>query len=132
MISSSLPAHNVGCKTLTRSINQPGSDDPSLLPKWFEPSSCAWIPVLVGGEAVAVMQADMYFGGRDVDALDRDVAAAFINGLGRDLVRGLLLERLHAQRNAVRNLMRTTEETARRGVMRRWPSSPAASARYSR
>ncbi len=83
-------------------------------------------------EAVTVMQADMYFGGRDVDALDRDVAAAFINGLGRDLVRGLLLERLHAQRNAVRNLMRTTEETARRGVMRRWPSSPAASARYSR
>jgi DNA-binding CsgD family transcriptional regulator len=77
----------------------------------FESSSYASIPVLVGGEAVAVMQADMYFSGRDVDALDRDVAAAFINGLGRDLERGLLLERLHAQRNAVRNLMQTTEET---------------------
>ena len=77
----------------------------------FQTSSYASIPVLVGGEAVAIMQADMYFSGRDVDALDRDIAAAFINGLGRDLERGLLLERLRAQRNAVRNLMRTTEET---------------------
>jgi LuxR family transcriptional regulator, regulator of acetate metabolism len=77
----------------------------------FQTSSYVSIPVLVGGEAVAIMQADMYFSGRDVDALDRDIAAAFINGLGRDLERGLLLERLHAQRNAARHLMRTTEET---------------------
>ena len=77
----------------------------------FAPTSYASTPVLVGGEAVGIMQADMYFRGRDVDALDRDVAAAFVNGLGRDLERGLLLERLHAQRTAVRNLMRETEET---------------------
>jgi LuxR family transcriptional regulator, regulator of acetate metabolism len=77
----------------------------------FQTSSYVSIPVLVGGEAVAIMQADMYFSGRDVDALDRDIAAAFINGLGRDLERGLLLERLHAQRTAARHLMRTTEET---------------------
>jgi LuxR family transcriptional regulator, regulator of acetate metabolism len=78
----------------------------------FQTSSYVSIPVMVGGEAVAIMQADMYFSGRDVDALDRDIAAAFINGLGRDLERGLLIERLHAQRNAARHLMRTTEETA--------------------
>jgi DNA-binding CsgD family transcriptional regulator len=77
----------------------------------FAPTSYASIAVLVGGEAVGIMQADMYFRGRDVDGLDRDVAAAFVNGLGRDLERGLLLERLHAQRTAVRNLMRETEET---------------------
>jgi len=77
----------------------------------FQTSSYASIPVLVGGEVVGIMQADMYFSGRDVDALDRDIAAAFVNGLGRDLERGLLLERLRAQRNAVRDLMRTTEET---------------------
>ena len=77
----------------------------------FAPTSYASTPVLVGGEAVGIMQADMYFRGRDVDALDRDVAAAFVSGLGRDLERGLLLERLHAQRTAVRNLVRETEET---------------------
>ena len=77
----------------------------------FAPTSYASIPVVVGGEAVGIMQADMYFRGRDVDALDRDVAAAFVSGLGRDLERGLLLERLHAQRTAVRNLVRETEET---------------------
>jgi DNA-binding CsgD family transcriptional regulator/GAF domain-containing protein len=77
----------------------------------FEPTSYASIPVLVGGEAVGIMQADMYFSGRDVDEFDRDVAAAFVSGLGRDLERRLLLERLHAQRAAVRNLVRATEET---------------------
>lgn len=77
----------------------------------FAPTSYASIPVVVGGEAVGIMQADMYFSGRDVDALDRDVAAAFVSGLGRDLERTLLLERLHAQRAAVRNLVRETEET---------------------
>jgi LuxR family transcriptional regulator, regulator of acetate metabolism len=77
----------------------------------FAPTSYASIPVLVGGEAVGIMQADMYFSGRDVDGLDRDVAAAFVNCLGHDLERGLLLERLHAQRTAVRNLVRETEET---------------------
>lgn len=59
----------------------------------FAPSSTASVPVLVGGEAVGVMQADMYFSGRDVGELDRDIAAAIANGLRRDLQRGLLLER---------------------------------------
>jgi LuxR family transcriptional regulator, regulator of acetate metabolism len=77
----------------------------------FAPTSYASIPVLVGGEAVGIIQADMYFSGRDVDGLDRDVAAAFVKGLGRDMERGLLVERLHAQRDAVRNLMLATEAT---------------------
>jgi hypothetical protein len=92
----------------------------------FAPTSYASIPVLVSGEAVGIMQADLYFSGRDVDGLDRDVAAAFVNGLGRDLERMLLLERLHAQRSAPacstsRPRLPRRPAAARR-KMRRWPS----------
>src|SRR5271166_4257135 len=93
------------------SVQHPAPLGPGLLEWQVAPTSYASAPVLVGGEAVGIMQADMYFRGREVDALDRDVAAAFVSGLGRDLERGLLLERLHAQRTAVRNLVRETEET---------------------
>ena len=94
----------------------------------FATTSYASIPLLVGGEAVGIMQADMYFSGRDVDELDRDVAAAFVNVLGRDLERGLLLERLQTQRNAVRDLMRSTEETVAefRAAELWWPRAAEA------
>jgi LuxR family transcriptional regulator, regulator of acetate metabolism len=75
----------------------------------FAPTSYASSPVVVDGESIAVVQADMYFSGRDVDEVDRDILAAHAAGLGRDLERRVLADRLHAQRDAVRNLVRATD-----------------------
>jgi LuxR family transcriptional regulator, regulator of acetate metabolism len=75
----------------------------------YAPTSYASSPIVVDGETVAVIQADMYFAGRDVDEVDRDILAAHAAGLGRDLERRALTDRLHAQRDAVRHLVRATD-----------------------
>jgi LuxR family transcriptional regulator, regulator of acetate metabolism len=75
----------------------------------YAPTSYASSPIVVDGETVAVIQADMYFAGRDVDEVDRDILAAHAAGLGRDLERVVLTDRLHAQRDAVRHLVRATD-----------------------
>jgi DNA-binding CsgD family transcriptional regulator len=69
------------------------------------------VPVVVGGAVVATMAADTYFSGRRLDAADRDCLAVFAKGLGQALERSSLLERLAAQRDAVRRLVRATEAT---------------------
>jgi DNA-binding CsgD family transcriptional regulator len=69
------------------------------------------VPVVVGGAVVATMAADTYFSGRRLDASDRDSLAVFAKGLGQALERSALLDRLVAQRDAVRRLVRATEAT---------------------
>ncbi len=46
-----------------------------------------------------------------MDAVDRDSVAAFATGLGYALERAMLVDRLHAQREAVRRLVHATEAT---------------------
>jgi LuxR family transcriptional regulator, regulator of acetate metabolism len=77
----------------------------------FETLSYASSPVLVAGEAVAIVHADMYFAGRQVGAVDRDIVAAYVAGLSREIERHVLQDRLRGQREAVRSLVRATEAT---------------------
>jgi len=69
------------------------------------------VPVVVGGSVVATLHGDTYFSGRRLDVLDRDCLAVFAKGLGQALERTALMDRLQAQRDAVRRLVRATEAT---------------------
>jgi DNA-binding CsgD family transcriptional regulator len=69
------------------------------------------VPVSVGGRVVATLHGDTYFSGRRLDLIDRDTLAAFAGGLGHALERADLIERLHVQRDAVRALARSAEQT---------------------
>jgi DNA-binding NarL/FixJ family response regulator len=60
---------------------------------------------------VATLHTDMFFRGRNVDSVDRDVVCAFANSLSHALERAVLIERLHAQGAAVRRLVAQTAET---------------------
>ncbi|HEY2834438.1 MAG TPA: helix-turn-helix transcriptional regulator [Sporichthyaceae bacterium] len=69
------------------------------------------VPVVVGGTVVATLHGDTYFSGRRLDVTDRDALSVFGKGLGQALERGALLDRLAAQRDAVRRLARAAEAT---------------------
>jgi LuxR family transcriptional regulator, regulator of acetate metabolism len=69
------------------------------------------VPVSAGGVVIATLHGDTYFSGRRLDLIDRDTLAAFATGLGHALERADLIERLHAQREAVRALARAAERT---------------------
>lgn len=68
-------------------------------------------PIMSGGQVIATLHGDTHFSGRVVDAVDRDSVAAFATGLGYALERAMLVDRLHAQREAVRRLVHATEAT---------------------
>ena len=68
-------------------------------------------PIMSGGQIIATLHGDRHFSGRVVDAVDRDSMAAFATGLGYALERAMLVDRLHAQREAVRRLVHATEAT---------------------
>lgn len=68
-------------------------------------------PITVSGNVVATLHADMYFRQRQVDAVDRDMVASFAAGLGYALERAVLLDRLHAQGDAVRRMVESTIQT---------------------
>ena len=74
-------------------------------------SSFLSVPVVADGVVVATLAADTYFSGRPLDTLDRDCLAAFARGLGHALERADLIERLHAQREVVRRLLRAAERS---------------------
>jgi DNA-binding NarL/FixJ family response regulator len=69
------------------------------------------VPIMAGGQIIATLHGDTHFSGRVVDAVDRDSVAAFAIGLGYALERAMLVDRLHAQREAVRRLVHATEAT---------------------
>jgi DNA-binding CsgD family transcriptional regulator len=69
------------------------------------------VPVVVAGAVVATLHGDTYFSGRQLDVADRDCLAVFAKGLGQALERTALMDRLQAQRDAVRRLVRATEAT---------------------
>lgn len=69
------------------------------------------VPVVADGAVVATLAADTYFSGRPLDTLDRDCLAAFARGLGHALERADLMDRLHAQREVVRRLLRAAERS---------------------
>lgn len=74
-------------------------------------SSFLSVPVVADGVVVATLSADTYFSGRPLDTLDRDCLAAFARGLGHALERADLIERMHAQREVVRRLLRAAERS---------------------
>jgi DNA-binding CsgD family transcriptional regulator len=67
------------------------------------------VPVVAGGVVFATLHGDTGSSGRRLDVLDRDCLAAFAKGLGHALERSVLIERLHAQRDAARRLLREAE-----------------------
>jgi DNA-binding CsgD family transcriptional regulator/GAF domain-containing protein len=67
-------------------------------------------PVIAGSEVVGFLHADHCPSGRGVDEVDRDVLWAFADGFGRIYERSVLVERLRAQRDHVRDALASTGE----------------------
>lgn len=83
-------------------IAEPPADDPLGRTRPFVAA-----PVVSEGHVVGVLEADR--AGR-LTRLHRDALAAFAHGLGYAVERAVLLERLHAQRDHVRQLTRTAQQ----------------------
>ncbi len=66
-------------------------------------------PVMPGGHVVGFLHADYSPGDRRVDDVDRDVLWAFAEGFGQIYERTVLLERLRAQRDHVRETLASAE-----------------------
>jgi DNA-binding CsgD family transcriptional regulator len=66
-------------------------------------------PVIPDGRVIGFLHADHYPSGRTVDYVDRDILWAFAEGFGRIYERTVLLERLTAQRDHVRETLRSAE-----------------------
>jgi DNA-binding CsgD family transcriptional regulator len=66
-------------------------------------------PVIPAGRVIGFLHADYYPSDRTVDRVDRDILWAFAEGFGRIYERTVLLERLNAQRDHVRDTLRTAE-----------------------
>jgi len=66
-------------------------------------------PVMPGGNVVGFLHADYAPGERRVDDIDRDVLWAFAEGFGQIYERTVLLERLRAQRDHVRETLASAE-----------------------
>lgn len=74
---------------------------PVLIPG---PESYVAAPIVSGGQAVGVLQADCWASGRRLDAVDRDVLAAFAVGLRMALAGCVLHEQLLGTRHRVAQL----------------------------
>ena len=68
------------------------------------PGSYVAAPIVSGGQAVGVLQADCHLTGREVDQVDRDVLAAFAVGLRMALAGCVLHEQLLGTRQRVAQL----------------------------
>jgi DNA-binding CsgD family transcriptional regulator len=66
-------------------------------------------PVSPAGRTVGFLYADRLGSGRPVDEIDRDILWAFAEGFGRIYERIVLLERIRAQRNSVREAFDVAE-----------------------
>jgi DNA-binding CsgD family transcriptional regulator len=66
-------------------------------------------PIVPGGNVVGFLHADYHPSARRVDDVDRDVLWAFAEGFGKIYERTVLLERLRAQRDHVRETLATAE-----------------------
>jgi DNA-binding CsgD family transcriptional regulator/GAF domain-containing protein len=62
-------------------------------------------PLMPSGRVIGFLHADHHTSGRQVGELDRDVIAAFAEGLGYALERSILHARLHRQRDRVQATM---------------------------
>jgi DNA-binding CsgD family transcriptional regulator len=66
-------------------------------------------PIMPAGKVIGLLHADAYYAGREMTPLDRDTLWAFAEGFGYALQRTLLVERLRAQRDQVRQMVTSTE-----------------------
>jgi DNA-binding CsgD family transcriptional regulator len=76
----------------------------------IETSGYVAVPVMPEGKVLATIHADRHFSGRRVDAIDRDVLAAFAAALGSMIERKVLVDRLTAQRDHVRSMLQATDD----------------------
>ncbi|MGE4426174.1 MAG: response regulator transcription factor [Solirubrobacteraceae bacterium] len=76
----------------------------------IETSGYVAVPIMPEGKVIATIHADRHFSGRKVDALDRDLLAAFAAALGSMVERKVLVDRLVAQRDHVRSMMQATDD----------------------
>jgi DNA-binding CsgD family transcriptional regulator len=67
-------------------------------------------PVMPEGRVIGIIEADCYFSGRRLEALDRDTLWTFAEAFGYALERTVLLERLRSQQDNVNSLVATTME----------------------
>ncbi|WP_028935902.1 LuxR C-terminal-related transcriptional regulator [Pseudonocardia spinosispora] len=91
--------------------------------------SYASAPIVSGGVAIGTVHGDMHFSGRRVDVVDRDSLGAFAATLGSLLEKALLVDRLYAQRDRARALLRASEDLIREfsdGDIRMGSSAPAS------
>jgi DNA-binding CsgD family transcriptional regulator len=68
-------------------------------------------PVMPSGRVLGFLHADHYPVGRPADRIDRDILWAFAQGFGRTYERRVLVERLNAQRDHVRDALRSAESS---------------------
>ncbi len=76
----------------------------------IETSGYVAVPIMPDGKVLATIHADRHFSGRRVDAIDRDVLAAFAAALGSMIERKVLVDRLTAQRDHVRSMLQATDD----------------------
>ncbi|MGQ0623842.1 MAG: LuxR C-terminal-related transcriptional regulator [Sporichthyaceae bacterium] len=62
-------------------------------------------PIIAHGAVVGFLHADCYYQKRNLDEIDREILAAFGEGLGYALARSAVLDRLHAVRADLGNLV---------------------------
>jgi DNA-binding NarL/FixJ family response regulator len=80
-------------------MNDPDAFQPIV--RKVETDSYVAVPISVNGRVAATLHLDAYFGGRSVDAADRDAVAAFALTLGLRLEQEAAIEQLAAHRNAL-------------------------------
>ena len=90
--------------------------DPAKDPRTFKPlvlatatRSYVVAPIAPEGRVIGFLHADHHYTGRTVDILDRDVLWAFAEGFGYAIERAVMLERLRAQRNRIRQMVVSIE-----------------------
>jgi DNA-binding CsgD family transcriptional regulator len=85
--------------------------DGVLQPIILDGSSNSFVaaPILPGGNVVGILHADYGPSNRRVDDVDRDVLWAFAEGFGKIYERTVMLERLRAQRDHVRETLAAAE-----------------------
>ena len=67
-------------------------------------------PIMPEGQVIGFLHADRHFQRRSVDLFDRQLLWAFAEGFGYALQGTVLLERIRAQREQVRGMIRSTEQ----------------------
>ena len=92
-------------------VNDPRTDSraSSVFAEQTGARSYAVAPIMPHGRVIGLLHADFYPSTRRVDEVDAHILGAYADGFGRIYERTVLLERLGAERDQVREMLRQTE-----------------------